>query len=329
MPKKNKSSNSKAINDIMDKLEKRYGEPVLSKMTDVHDIETITTGRATLDIALSGGWAVGKIIEIYAEEATGKTGLALEAIAVVQSMGGQAAIIDAEHALNTSYAERLGVNIDELLISQPSYGEQAIETIRALVSTGEVDLIVVDSVAAMIPKAELDGESGEAKMGLHARLMSQAMKQIAGSASEVGCTIIFLNQLRSTIASYGANKKPTGGNAIKFYASQRIEIKNKGKYKEGGEVVGFKQLVRCVKNKVGPPFKEAEFNIHYENGIDNISGTVEALIFEGILEKAGGWLKYDGTNVANGVKKFRTVIDDNPELWEELLQKLEEKRSGK
>lgn len=316
--KKKDGKNSKAIQDVMDKLEKRYGEPVLSRMTDVHDIETITTGRPTLDIALSGGWAVGKIIEIYAEEATGKTGLALEAIAVIQRNGGQAAMIDAEHALNREYAEKLGVNVDDVLISQPSYGEQAIETIRGLVSTGEVDLIVVDSVAAMIPKAELDGEAGESKMGLHARLMSQAMKQIAGSASEVGCTIIFLNQLRSTIASYGAKKKPTGGNAIKFYASQRLEIKNKGKYKEGGEVVGFTQLVRCVKNKVGPPFREVEFKIHYEDGLDDISGFMDALIFEGILEKSGGWLAYKGSNICNGAKAFRQTMEDNPELYEEL-----------
>ena len=317
----------RAIKSALAALEQRYGEKVVMKMNDADtSVETFSSGRADLDVALGGGWAVGKIHEIYAESGCGKTGLALEAIASCQSLGGTCAIIDSEHALNTEYCELVGVNIDALYISQPSYGEQAIETIRALIDTGEVDLIVVDSVAAMIPKAELEGESGEVKMGLQARMMSQGMKLITGAASEAGCTIIFINQLRSTIAMYGPSTTTTGGKALKFYASQRLEIKNKGQIKEGDEVIGFKQFIKVVKNKIAPPFKTIQNEIVYGIGVDHFNGLVEALVFEEIIEKKGAFFKYDGSTLAKGIKKLRTVFDDNPELVDKLRAELEAKR---
>jgi recombination protein RecA len=318
--------NSKAIDAAIAALAKRFGEPVVMRMSDANTgIDTFSTGRADLDIALGGGYAVGKIIEIFAQSGAGKTGLALEAIREIQKAGGLAAIIDAEHALNTEYCTSIGVNVDDLLISQPSYGEQAFETIRALINTAEVDLIVVDSVSALVPKAELEGESGEVKMALQARMMSQGMKLIAGPASTVGCTIIFINQLRKTIAMYGPAETTSGGMALKFYASQRLEVKNKGQIKEGEDVIGFKQQITSVKNKVAPPFKVIENNITYGIGVDDFPGLIESLVFEEILEKAGAWFKYKGSNIAQGIKKLRVVLDDNPELYEELRSTLKNK----
>jgi recombination protein RecA len=319
--------NLKSISLAMAALEKRFGEPVVMKMTDANTgIDTFSSGRADLDIALGGGYAVGKIIEIFAESGCGKTGLALEAIAQIQKDGGVAAIIDAEHALNTEYCEQIGIKVEDLYISQPSYGEQVFETIRALINTAEVDLIVIDSVSALVPRAELEGESGEAKIALQARMMSQGMKLIAGPASQVGCTIIFINQLRKTIAMYGPSETTSGGKALKFYASQRIEVKNKGQVKEGDEVIGFKQQIMTVKNKVVPPFKKIENEIIYGKGVDNLSGLIEALVFEEILVKAGAWFAYEGTNIAQGAKKLRVVLDDNPELLDRLKLQLKSKR---
>jgi recombination protein RecA len=319
--------NLKSISIAMAALEKRFGEPVVMKMTDANTgIDTFSSGRADLDIALGGGYAVGKIIEIFAESGCGKTGLALEAIAQIQKDGGVAAIIDAEHALNTEYCEQIGIKVEDLYISQPSYGEQVFETIRALINTAEVDLIVIDSVSALVPRAELEGESGEAKIALQARMMSQGMKLIAGPASQVGCTIIFINQLRKTIAMYGPSETTSGGKALKFYASQRIEVKNKGQVKEGDEVIGFKQQIMTVKNKVVPPFKKIENEIIYGKGVDNLSGLIEALVFEEILVKAGAWFAYEGTNIAQGAKKLRVVLDDNPELLDRLKLQLKSKR---
>ena len=318
---------SKGIKSALAALEKRFGEKVVLKMNDKNlDVDTFSSGRGDLDVALGSGYGVGKIIEIYAESGCGKTGLALEAIASVQSKGGVCAIVDSEHALNTEYCEMIGVNVDDLYISQPSFGEQAIEAIRALVETGEIDLIVVDSVAAMIPKAELEGESGEVKMGLQARMMSQAMKLITGPASDNGCTIIFINQLRSTIAMYGPSQTTTGGKALKFYASQRLEIKNKGVLKEGEDVIGFKQHINVVKNKIGPPFKVVENEIVYGIGVDKFNGFVEALVFNEIIIKKGAFYYYKDTRLAQGVKKLRIAFDDNPDLVEELEKKLEEVR---
>ena len=317
---------NKAIDSALAGLAKRFGETVIMKMGDkTHNIETIPSGRADLDIALGGGYGVGKIIEIFAESGCGKTGLALEAVAEVQKAGGTCAIIDAEHALNMEYCEQIGVDIDELYISQPSYGEQAIQAMRALIDTREVALIVVDSVAALVPKAELDGESGEAKIGLQARLMSQAMKLISGPAAEAGCTIIFINQLRSTISMYGPAKAPTGGKALKFYASQRIEIKSKGQIKEGESVIGFKQEIKIVKNKIAPPFKVVNNDIVYGVGVDKVTGLIEALVFEEILTKSGSWFVYEDVKLANGIKKFRVYLDENPDVLAELEMVLKSK----
>ena len=321
------SKGEKAIKSALVALEKRFGEKVVMKMSDANvDAETFSSGRGDLDVALGGGYAVGKIIEIYAESGCGKTGLALEAIASVQGIGGTCAIIDSEHALNTEYCEQIGVSVDDLYISQPSYGEQAIETIRALIDTGEIDLIVVDSVAAMIPRAELEGESGEVKMGLQARMMSQGMKLISGPASDAGCTILFVNQLRSTIAMYGPSLTTTGGKALKFYASQRLEIKSKGQIKEGDDIIGFKQHIKVVKNKIAPPFKIVENEIVYGVGVDKFTGMVELLVFEGIITKKGAFYYYGDTKLAQGIKKLRVAFDDNPDMVEKFQELLEKKK---
>ena len=318
---------SKAIKSALAALEKRFGEPVVMKMNDANTgIDTFSSGRPSLDTKLGGGYGIGKIIEIYAESGCGKTGLALEAIKSMQDRNGVCAIIDAEHALNTEYCEQIGVDVDALYISQPSYGEQAFEAIRALVGTGEVDLIVVDSVAAMIPKAELEGESGEAKIALQARMMSQGMKLITGAASDNKCTIIFINQLRKTIAMYGPSETTSGGKALKFFASQRLEIKNRGQIKEGEDIIGFKQQIKIVKNKVAAPFQVLQEDIIYGKGVDSTLGFIEALVFEGIILKAGAWYKYDGTNIAKGMKNLRQTFEDNPDLIDELKTALEAKR---
>jgi recombination protein RecA len=318
---------SKAIKSALAALEKRFGEPVIMKMNDANTgIDTFSSGRPSLDSKLGGGYGLGKIIEIFAESGCGKTGLALEAIKSMQDRGGTCAIIDAEHALNTEYCEDIGVDIDSLYISQPTYGEQGFEAIRALVGTGEIDLIVVDSVAAMIPKAELEGESGEAKIALQARMMSQGMKLITGPASDAKCTIIFINQIRKTIAMYGPSETTTGGKALKFYATQRLEIKNRGQVKEGDDVIGFKQQIKIVKNKVAAPFQVYAEDIIYGKGVDNTKGLIEALVFEGLLEKKASWYKYNGSNIANGAKALRLLFEDQPSLKEELEASLAEIR---
>jgi len=315
------------INKAIEALDKRFGERVLMKMDEANaDVDVIPSGRDGLDVALGGGYGVGKIIEIFAESAAGKTGLALEVIAEVQKTGGIVAFIDAEHALNTEYCEEVGVDINSLYISQPSYGEQAFEAIRALINTGEVELIVVDSVSAMVPKAELEGESGQANIALQARMMSQGMKLITGPAAEVGCTVVFINQLRASIGMYQPPTVTSGGKALKFYASQRLEIKNKGKIKEGDVVIGFKQFITVVKNKIGTPFRTFTNDIIYGKGSDNFIGTIEALVEKKILEKKGGWYAYNGSNLANGIKKLRLLMEDSPSLLEELRDKLKNEK---
>lgn len=321
------SKQNKAIIGALAALEKRYGEPMAMYMGDAPlNVETISSGRADLDILLGGGYTHGKIIEIYGEEATGKTGLALEAIVGVQKDGGTVGFVDTEHALNTEYCKQIGVNIDDLIISQPDTGEQAYEVIRALINTGQVDLIIIDSVAAMVPLRELEGESGQSNMGLQGRMMSQGMKLVSGPSSTVGCTLIFINQLRDTMSMYGPKKKPTGGNALKFYANQRIEVKNKGKLKDGtaadANVLGFKQEVHVVKNKIAPPFKKLVNNIVYGVGVDTLTGLIDACILKDIIHKAGSWFSYNGTKLGQGMKVLRETLQDNPELVEELKEKL-------
>lgn len=317
---------TKGIKNALTALEKRFGGPIVMRMSDKPQGVANSSGRDDLDAALGGGYAEGKIIEIYAESGAGKTGLALEAAAEVQKEGGKVAFIDMEHALNPEYCELIGVNVDDLYLAQPDYGEMAFETIRALISSGEIDLIIVDSVAAMVPKAELEGESGEAKIALQARMMAQGMKLITGPADTAGCTIIFINQLRKTIVMYGPTETTTGGKALKFYAYQRLEIKNRGKLKEGEEIVGFKQEINIVKNKMAPPFKKVSYELRYNEGIDRDAGFIEALFYEEILTKAGSYIRYDGTNVCQGIKNLRGALADNPDLVEELKLKLEEKR---
>lgn len=313
----------KGIQSAIDALEKRYEKGIIMKMSDAPSgTDTISSGRPDLDAALGGGYGVGKIIEIIAESGCGKTGLVLECVREVQAEGGNVAFIDMEHALNPEYCEQVGVIVDDLFISQPTDAEQCVQIVRALIDTREIDLIVVDSVAAMTPRAELDGESGETKMGLHARIMGQMMRMITGPASTVGCTIIFINQLRQTITMYGPPTTTPGGKALKFYATQRLEIKNKGQIKEGDAVIGFKQHITVIKNKIAPPFKIVENDIVFGVGVDVITGLVETLVFEGVLEKAGAWFRYKGTNIAQGVKKLRVVLDDNPDLLDELKQEL-------
>lgn len=316
---------SKAIQSAIDGLEKRFKEPLVLKMSESSkaNITTFSSGRLDLDKALGGGYAVGKIIEILAEEATGKTGLALEAIREVQKAGGNAAVVDAEHALNIDYAKSIGVNVDDLYISQPSYGEQAFEVIRALINSADIDLIVVDSVSSMIPKAELDGESGEAKIGLHARMMSQGMKMIVGTANTVGCTVIFINQLRDKIGGYVTFKVTSGGHALKFYAFQRLEIKKRGWIKEGEEVIGFKQEVKVIKNKAAAPFKVIENDIIYGKGVDKITSLIETATELGILERKGAWYSYEDTNIAQGIAKLRGVLEDNPDIVDAIVIKIQ------
>jgi recombination protein RecA len=319
-------NSSAAIKSALAALEKRFGEPVVLRMGDAAlAVDTTSSGRPELDIALGGGYGVGKIIEIFAESGCGKTGLALEAAAVVQKAGGIVAIVDAEHALNTEYCQQIGVTIEDLYISQPSYGEQAVEAIRALINTGEISMIIIDSVAAMVPRAELEGESGQANMALHARMMSQAMKLLTGIAAEKKCTLLFINQLRSAISMYGPSQITTGGKALKFYATQRIEVKNKGQIKVGEDVVGFKQNINIVKNKIGAPFKKVDYEIVYGKGVDKLNGLIEGCVFEGILERAGAWYKFEGSNIAQGMKKLLILLEDNPEFLEVLEKKYAEK----
>ncbi len=315
--------NSKAIMKAMATLEKKIGEGTLMRMGDSNtSITTISSGRPDLDIALGGGYGEGKIIEFMSEEACGKTGLALEAIAEVQRNGGVAAIIDAEHALNEEYCELVGVKVEDLLYSQPNCGEDAIETIREIIDTAEVDLIIVDSISSLTPRAELEGEAGEQKMGLHAKLMGQFMKMIVAPAAEVGCTVILINQLRDSLSMYAPPKVTTGGKAIKFFASQRLEIKRKGWIKEGEETIGFKQHIKVIKNKVGAPFKHTTSDIIYGKGIDKLTSLIEGAVNAGVLIKAGAWYKYDDTNIAQGIAKLRIVLEDNPDLVDEIEKKL-------
>ena len=321
------AKDNKAILGALAALEKRFGEPVVMKMNEANTgIATFSSLRPTLDSKLGGGYGIGKIVEIYAESGCGKTGLALEAVKSMQDLGGTCAIIDAEHALNTEYCEQIGVDVDALYISQPTYGEQGFEAIRALINTGEIDLIVVDSVAAMVPKAELEGESGEAKIALQARMMSQGMKLITGPASDNKCTVIFINQLRKTIAMYGPSETTAGGKALKFYATQRLEIKNRGMLKEGDDIIGFKQQIKIVKNKVAAPFQILQEDIIYGKGVDSTQGLVDALVFEGVLVKAGSWFRYQDVNVAQGMKKLRIVLEDNLELLDQMKADLERLR---
>jgi len=322
-----KEAKLKALKLTLDKLDKAYGKGTVMKMSDqaVVDVDSIPSGSLGLDIALGvGGYPRGRIIEIYGPESSGKTTLTLHAIAEAQKAGGIAAFIDAEHAFDRHYAEKLGVDLENLIISQPDNGEQALEIADNLIRSGAIDIVVIDSVAALTPKSEIEGEMGDSKMGLHARLMSQALRKLTGSISKTNCTVIFINQLREKIGvMFGNPETTTGGNALKFYASVRLDIRRSTQIKESdGSVAGNKTRVKVVKNKVAPPFKTAEFDIMYGEGISKVGEILDIAAENDIIKKSGSWFSYEDTKLGQGRDAVKTLLKDNPELMDELEAKV-------
>lgn len=325
----------KALALVLDKLDKTYGKGTVMTLGDAsvdNTIEVIPSGSLGIDMALGvGGYPRGRVIEIYGPESSGKTTLTLHAIAEAQKLGGIAAFIDAEHAFDRSYAAKLGIKLEDLIISQPDNGEQALEIADNLIRSGAVDIVVIDSVAALTPKAEIEGEMGDSKMGLHARLMSQALRKLTGTISKTKCTVIFINQLREKIGvMFGNPETTTGGNALKFYASVRIDIrKASAPIKTGDEAVGSRVKVKIVKNKVAPPFKMAEFDIMYGEGISKTGEILDAAVEMGIVKKSGSWFSYAETKLGQGRDAVRDMLKDNPELSEELEGKIREEIKSK
>jgi recombination protein RecA len=316
----------KALQVIIDKIDKTYGKGTIMKMGDqaVEAMEVISTGSINLDIALGvHGFPKGRIIEIYGPESSGKTTLAIHAIAESQKNGGIAAIIDAEHAFDRYYAEKLGVDVENLLISQPDNGEQALEIADNLIRSGAIDIIVIDSVAALTPKSEIEGEMGDSKMGLQARLMSQALRKLTATISRTGSTCIFINQLREKIGvMFGNPETTTGGNALKFYASVRLDIRRIGQIKDGETVVGNRTRVKVVKNKVAPPFRTAEFDIIYGEGISKIGEIIDLGVEKNIIKKSGSWFSYEDTKLGQGRDAVKSLLGDNPELAETIEKRI-------
>lgn len=322
-----KEAKLKALKLTLDKLDKTYGKGAVMKMGDqaIVDIESIPTGSLGLDVALGvGGYPRGRVIEIYGPESSGKTTLTLHAIAEAQKAGGIAAFIDAEHAFDRYYAEKLNVDIENLIISQPDNGEQALEITDNLIRSGAIDIIVIDSVAALTPKSEIEGEMGDSKMGLHARLMSQALRKLTGSISKTNCTVIFINQLREKIGvMFGNPETTTGGNALKFYASVRLDIRRSTQIKDSNaNVMGNKTRVKVVKNKVAPPFKMAEFDIMYGEGVSKVGEIIDIGVNYEIIKKAGSWFSYQDTKLGQGRDAVKSLLLDNPDLMEELETKI-------
>lgn len=316
----------KALQLTLDKLDKTYGRGTVMKLGDnpIEQIESISTGSLGLDIALGiGGLPKGRVVEIYGPESSGKTTLAIHAIAEAQKKGGIAAFIDAEHAFDKFYAKKLGVDVENLLISQPDNGEQALEIADNLIRSGAIDIIVIDSVAALVPKSEIEGEMGDSKMGLQARLMSQALRKLTGTINKTGCCCIFINQLREKIGvMFGNPETTTGGNALKFYASVRLDIRRTGQIKDTDEVTGNRVKVKIVKNKVAPPFRLAEFDIMYGKGISKSGEIVDLGVDYEIIKKSGSWFSYGDTKLGQGRDAVKQLIEDNPELMEELEVKI-------
>ncbi|WP_254529594.1 MULTISPECIES: recombinase RecA [unclassified Sphingobacterium] len=326
------SDKLKALQLTLDKLEKNYGKGTIMKLGDtaVEPIEAISTGSLGLDIALGiGGVPKGRIIEIYGPESSGKTTLATHIVAEAQKKGGIAAIIDAEHAFDKYYAQKLGVDIENLLISQPDNGEQALEIADNLIRSGAIDVIVIDSVAALVPKGEIEGEMGESKMGLQARLMSQALRKLTGTISKTNCCCIFINQLREKIGvMFGNPETTTGGNALKFYASVRLDIRRTSQIKDSDEVSGNRVKVKIVKNKVAPPFRIAEFDIMFGEGISKVGEIIDLGVEYGIVKKSGSWFSYGDTKLGQGRDAVKTLLLDNPDLMDELKHKIRAEVSG-
>ncbi|CAM4070830.1 recombinase RecA [Gillisia hiemivivida] len=324
---KEKEAKLKALKLTLDKMDKTYGKGTVMKMGDqaVSDVEAISTGSLGLNVALGvGGYPRGRVIEIYGPESSGKTTLTLHAIAEAQKAGGIAAFIDAEHAFDRTYAGNLGVDIENLIISQPDNGEQALEITDNLIRSGAIDIIVIDSVAALTPKSEIEGEMGDSKMGLHARLMSQALRKLTASISKTNCTVIFINQLREKIGvMFGNPETTTGGNALKFYASVRLDIRRSTQIKDSNSnVLGNKTRVKVVKNKVAPPFRMAEFDIMYGEGISKIGEIIDIGVDYEIIKKSGSWFSYEDTKLGQGRDAVKAILKDNPDLMDELEEKI-------
>lgn len=325
-PKQDKGK-MKALNLAMEQITKQFGDGSIMKLGDAKkvDVELLPSGSLSLDLALGGGYPKGRIIEIYGPESSGKTTLTLHAIAEIQKQGGTAAFIDAEHALDPSYARKLGVDTENLLIAQPDNGEQALEITETLVRSNAVDLIVVDSVAALTPQAEIDGDMGDSHMGLQARLMSQALRKLTGIINKSKATVIFINQIRMKIGvMFGNPETTTGGNALKFYASVRMDIRRTGQIKVGDDIIGNRTKVKIVKNKIAPPFRLAEFDIMYNEGISKTGDILDLAAQYGVIEKSGAFYKYGGETIGQGRDKTKTFLKDNPEIMSEIDSKVRE-----
>ncbi|MFN3588288.1 MAG: recombinase RecA [Spirosomataceae bacterium] len=322
----------KLIQATMDKLDKTYGKGTVMRLSDtkVMDIPTISTGSLGLDLALGiNGFPKGRIVEIYGPESSGKTTIAMQVIAEAQKMGGIAAFVDAEHAFDRTYAENLGIDTSSLLISQPDYGEQALEIAEHLISSGAIDVCVIDSVAALVPKAELEGDMGDSKMGLQARLMSQALRKLTGTINKTGCCCIFINQLRDKIGvMFGSPETTTGGNALKFYSSVRIDIRRIGQIKDGDQILGNRTRVKVVKNKMAPPFRVVEFDIMYGQGVSKAGEILDLAVDLNIIKKSGSWFSYGESRLGQGRDTVKQLIKDNPELMDELETKIKATVAG-
>jgi recombination protein RecA len=318
----------KAVKTAMGQIERQFGKGAIMKLgsSTIIDVPVISTGSLALDKALGvGGIPRGRVTEIYGPESSGKTTLALHAVAEAQKQGGVVAFIDAEHAIDISYARKLGVNCDELLVAQPDTGEQALEIVDMLVRSGALDIIVIDSVAALVPRAEIEGEMGDSHMGLQARLMSQALRKLTGTISKTMTAVIFINQIRMKIGVvFGNPETTTGGNALKFYSSVRLDIRRIGSIKDGQEIVGNRTRVRVVKNKMAPPFAEAEFDILYGEGIAKIGDLVDTGVSAGIIEKSGSWYSYDGERIGQGRQNVQNFLKDNPDIYNSVLTRVKE-----